>query len=509
MLQAFSFVFGKSYGAKVNSELHFVSKRTEVRSRPSFVSVVGSVVANVAANIVPLLLCTIAAIGLTSCGSNGGMTTPPGPTKVTLLFTSTADDQYNNFMLFISSVTLTNKAGTTVTLFTNNATLTEGPEFIHVNGISEPLVSVDVPQDTYTSATVTANFVRLDFFTPDPPMPFEINNASLNTQTPIVNLTAPIQIKGTAMLLSLNLLEPQSVASNGGIATVTPTFSLAPLTLAATPTNDQNGLADMIEGKVTSVSTMGTSFGFLTAADNPLTISTNASTVFDGVSGFSVLTVNLLAVIDAAIQADGSLVATRIYVADPNAGDAQLGPIVDPPVKPGSSGEVNLLGVQLQGNELSTNPILLLQYQFASTTPFRTPGEFTNIQSLPFTATFSGSNLFVGQNLYVTTSVASFVTDPLTQASSVTLMPQTVNGTVNNVATIGSFQVFTVILQPNETLTVSTGATSVVVYVDSGTQMLNSAPIVTGSVIRFRGLLFNDGGTLRMDASQASDGVTN
>ena len=289
---------------------------------------------------------------------------------------------------------------------------------------------------------------------------------------------------------------------------MTPTFNLEPITLAATPTNAQNGLVEAVEGRFSSVSTTDTSFGFVTAANGPFTISTNASTVFSGVSGFSALVVeNQLAVVDAAIQQDGSLLATRVYVADPNAGDAQLGPVVDPPVAPGASGEINLLAVQAQGNELSTTPILLLQYAFSGTTPFRTPSEVTNIDSLHSRKFPGRRGSFRRPERVCDNADGELSIDPITQASSITLMPQTVNGTVNNVAMSGNFQVFTVILQPNETLTVSNGATSVVVYVDSNTKMLNSAPIVSGSVVRFRGLLFNDGGTLRMDASQANDGV--
>jgi hypothetical protein len=44
-------------------------------------------------------------------------------------------------------------------------------------------------------------------------------------------------------------------------------------------------------------------------------------------------------------------------------------------------------------------------------------------------------------------------------------------------------------------------------YVDSNTQLLNSAPIAMGSLLRFRGLIFDDNGTLRMDCGQINDGV--
>jgi hypothetical protein len=48
---------------------------------------------------------------------------------------------------------------------------------------------------------------------------------------------------------------------------------------------------------------------------------------------------------------------------------------------------------------------------------------------------------------------------------------------------------------------------SVEVYVDSSTQMLNSNAIAPGNVLRFHGLIFNDSGTARMVCSQVHDGV--
>ncbi len=55
--------------------------------------------------------------------------------------------------------------------------------------------------------------------------------------------------------------------------------------------------------------------------------------------------------------------------------------------------------------------------------------------------------------------------------------------------------------------TLLTDPNTVVVYADSNTQMLNTAPVAVGSVVRFYGLVFNDNGTLRMDCAEILDGV--
>jgi hypothetical protein len=64
-----------------------------------------------------------------------------------------------------------------------------------------------------------------------------------------------------------------------------------------------------------------------------------------------------------------------------------------------------------------------------------------------------------------------------------------------------------VILASNDSIVELGGATNVVIYAESSTQMLNTSPIAVGGVARFYSLVFNDSGTLRMDCAQINDGV--
>jgi hypothetical protein len=169
---------------------------------------------------------------------------------------------------------------------------------------------------------------------------------------------------------------------------------------------------------------------------------------------------------------------------------------------------IDVFGAQQQGPDFVSVPAFFQRYQLAANTTFRTSGQFTNIASLPFPASFDPSNLLAGQNIYVSSPAISFLAIPTTIATSVTLMPQTINGMVTSVSGSGNFQIYTVALAPNDLLTTLDSATNVVVYVDSNTQSLNTSPIAAGSLLRFYGLLFNDNGTFRMDCAQVNDGVT-
>ena len=75
---------------------------------------------------------------------------------------------------------------------------------MHLNGGIEPLTTVSVPQDIYTSATATlgAVFVCIGQV---PGGGLDFVNDSAITQGPTVNLASPITVTGTSMALLLNM----------------------------------------------------------------------------------------------------------------------------------------------------------------------------------------------------------------------------------------------------------------------------------------------------------------
>jgi hypothetical protein len=125
--------------------------------------------------------------------------------------------------------------------------------------------------------------------------------------------------------------------------------------------------------------------------------------------------------------------------------------------------------------------------------------------------------MLAGQNVSVASQVIVTSGGTSTHATTITLVPQTINGTITGVSSSGGFTVYSVSLAAYDMfpiLAVQTGQTtalqnpsSVEVYVDSNTQMLNSNAIAPGNGLRFNGLIFNDSGTARMLCGQVNDGV--
>lgn len=471
------------------------------------------------------LFFSASAIFLGGCGSAASAPIvpppPPGPTSVTVLRSTTANDRLLLLSLAITSITLTSQSGNSVSVFRSPNT-GRFLEFMHLNGTLEPLATASVPQDTYVSAAVTVmscDFTNLSV-KPDGGLVIATYAQGLcgnGTGTTTVNLASPIKVDGTAMGLRLDLQTSKSytLTSVGppAVYAINPVFNLTPVSFSSQPLNVENTKLNGVYGRIVSINTAGNSISLNTPDGPALTINSNASTQFQGIQNFSALTVGMFVDMDLAIQMDGSLQAARVTVEDPVARDVAIGPIA------GVYGQSTLLyttQVQQQGDD--TPLPMYWVFQYTGNTVFKTSGQFTNLQSLPFTATFGPSSIIAGQNVYLSSSFISTRGGVNSLASTITLVPQTINASVLSVSNSNGFQIYNVRLAPYNLIpaltaevgqsTVLNTPASVVVYVDSSTRMFNSAPIAAGSLLRFNGLIFNDNGTLRMDCGKVKDGVT-
>ena len=465
-----------------------------------------------------------AAIFTTGCGGSSSQTTLTGNTSVTVLASSTANDQLSEFTLNITGITLTNKEGKTVTLLTTPQYI----EFMHLNGGIEPITTVSVPQDVYTSATVSANsgIPLCATYVPSNGQGGTYSVVTATATDVTTNLSAPITVTGTSMGLELNLQVSQSTnySTCPGIVkgpvpfSYTPTFDVTPVTLAAQPTNITNGMATGLRGLIGTVADDGASFSvagdFGASMNAPIwQVITNGSAVFQGVTGASQLVAGMPVDMDVAIQADGTLLATRVEVDDPTPSDLSFssGPLV---YVSASTPTMSPLAIEDQGPDFLGLAGGGVPYNFGNAT-FQISGQMANVSTLPFTASFNAANMVPGQNIYVSTHSA--VNSLPYQATTVTLLPQTINGTVSAISSSGSFTTYTVALaaydlfpnlvgEPGQA-TLLTNPNIVVVYADSNTQKLNSNSLAVGGAFRFYGLVFNDSGTLSMDCVQINDGV--
>lgn len=478
-------------------------------ARPFFAIAVASVAAIVAG-------CGGSSGASSSGGTNGGSTT------VVVMASSAANDQLTGFDGTVESLTLTDKAGKQVTVISSPVS----DEFIHLNGNVEPLVTVSVPQDTYVSASATVSSMD--------PLCSQLYPGSLyidqmvDTGGVTVNLPAPINVTGNAMGLVLNLDVSKSTPFQGAcpdnLALVPPlgtVFDLTPITIAEAPTNSANGMMFGLRGIVQSVGSGGSSLTVNSlspgASSSPLawTVNLNNSTKLQGGLNASQLAAGAVVDMDAAVQQDGSFLATRVAMIDasvPNL-SVEAGPLL----LVGAAQPVVLFDGTYDEGYLSPYLGGATYFTFGNA-EFETSGQIDNLANLPFNATFTPANMVAGQRALLSTQATSQTGGPnYTPSTKMTLLPQTIDGTITAISSQGDFTAYTVQLapydlftnlaiQPGQTTLLST-PNAVVVYADSNTQMLNSGSLSTGILARFYGLVFNDSGTLRMDCAQVNDGV--
>jgi hypothetical protein len=463
---------------------------------------------------------------LIGCGGGSQVTPPPvnaGATSVMVVLTSTANDKLTEFDMALTTLSLNDSAGNSVSVFSKPPVQigsTQLTDFMRLNGAAQPLGAATVPQGTYTSATVKVAACQFGFASPASGATLVANNAEglcgQGTGNTTVTLPSPITISGQNIVLALNLEIPQSYTVTGNTYTISPVFSLAPITISASPTNVNNGKIAGVAVRMESINTGNNSFTAQTADGTLLTMNTSSNTQFQGIGGLAAITTGMLVSLDGAIQTDGTLLATRLEVNSPTAVTEDL--MI--PLAPASPVGTTISQPMECFPGPADIPVCNSLFFISNTVSFHVSGQMSNLQSLPFAPLFDSSNFVLGQNVSVAASTTVLSPGGM-QASDITLQPQTFNGIVTAVSTTGNFNVYTVsiasyhpipVTQQETGLSLSTfvsvpNPTTVTVYADASTQLLQSGAIAPGSLLRFRGLLFNDTGALRLDCQEILDGV--
>jgi hypothetical protein len=472
------------------------------------------------AQIPAVALLLMASLALAACGGGSGAPISNANTQVVLLLTSTANDQLVEFNLLFSNITLTDQTGNTITVYTNPQSSGSGPDWIHLNGASEPLLTASVPQGTYVSAQITTfgcSFTNIFSGNGLTTATWSEGLCSEGTGATTVTLPAPIVVAGNAMALSLNLQVSQSYTLESNTAnayTIDPNFTLTPVTISAAPTNETNGLISGFDAQIQTVNSSNNTFTMLADNGATITVKSSAATVFQGIGGFTDLAAFQAADVDFAIQPDGSFLATRIEVDNVSTQLASDSWLISSNVPANTAG---LISDDPIGCGVTTLDECSGLVQFDQNTVYGFSGEFSNVASLPFPAVISQSTWTTGQYTAQTLSLGSGNQNfPFAQTNR--LIPQTLNGTVESLTNQNGFAVYTVILSSYNLFAVTqqgtfvpvpvSEPTTVVVYVDTSATFLNSGVIQTGSLLRFRGIVFNDNGALRMDCNEILAGVT-
>jgi hypothetical protein len=206
------------------------------------------------------------------------------------------------------------------------------------------------------------------------------------------------------------------------------------------------------------------------------------------------------------LQADGSMSATLVQTEGSNLQYAMSGQIID---YASPQQELESTGREQQGPDLPNGTgFYYNNLDLSSSTQFEIawPSGMA-AAGLPFTPNFSAASLVPGQNVATPANSLQTSGNIIPVTNTITLEPQTIDATVNSVSTANGQTSYQVTLFANDFIALFGATNRVVVHVTAQTHTITSLPLASGSVGRFRGLLFNDGGTLRMVATEVEDGV--
>ena len=436
------------------------------------------------------LTVALVVVGCTA-GLNSALTTVTSTSTalVPVSITDAPSDQVVAASLTINSVVLTDSKGATASILPAPFTF----EAAHLDAIQEPLFTPSIPEDTYVSVTLTYSNAQVAYIDPTTNQ-IVLATGTLANTSQTITFSSPITVSNTSTGLLIDYLVANSVTISGSTVDVAPQFNVAAVPIAPQPTNGLNGLQCGINGQITALGS--NSFTLQTPEGTSLTIYVNSSTVYQGLSGFSALAVNAFVQVDTQTQTNGELLAVRIaeQAPPPANGMMLVGPVTAVTGSPATS--FTQVVRQQVGPNATANPIQVDTIAINGSTTFQLPFQLNNLSggTLPFTATFSASTMFAGQNVAVATNGVS---NNAATALNIALAPQTVDGTIASVtAGSGGAEIYTITLNSTGWLVKLTGLSTVTVYTNGNLQQVGPTAPTVGSTIRFNGFLFKSNGAL-------------
>lgn len=457
-------------------------------------------------------LCSV--LLLTSCGgassaaTTGTGTTPTSPatTAVQVNMGDSPADWMLAFSMNISSMTLTGSNGNATVVSTSTPM-----EMMHLMGTMQPLAMVKAPQGTYSGATVTISSATVTYM--DPTTKAVTQQTMQGPMTGNVTFTTPITIGSMPMAMGFDLDLANSITQgSSGSLMMNPVFHVTSGQQGSGNPMDyaDGGITEMM-GSISGVS--GSSFTMTCMqAAGTFTFATNSSTVFSGTS-MGTMSSGMLAIVDATLQSDGSLLATRVESMMGSGGMMGGGIITAETGQPPTS--LTLVMQNGAGSGMMSSYFAEgVTVNLSTSATYEMLDDGIDMSGLPFTPVFDANHIFVGQSVMPVSSSGMMsgsggmgggmmggttMAGSLT-ASDVALTPQGITGSATVSLNSGTATSFTMTLPSDSAFTSLTGAASVTVYQQASTIMEGASTIASGTAMHAFGLLFYDGGQWKMVA---------
>ena len=457
--------------------------------------------------ILPSLLATGPLLFL-GCGGGGGGTPTPAPppaantTATQVNFGDAPADWLMAFGMTVDSVVMTDRSGGTTSLVAAPTPM----EMTQTMGTMQPVSVKAVPQGTYTQAVVTFSGVSMGYLDP-------ISHAYTQKTLPgpfmaTVPFSPGLTVGTTPMALNFDMDMASSVAIDGsGNVTLTPVMTASAATVPASGASAWSGAMRHQVGRVSAVSgssfTMGSMMGIQTS-----TFAISGSTQFTG-TGLSALAgmgAGMIVAVDATLQPDGSLLAQRVEAMGAGTAGMMGGGLVNAITGNPPTQFTLVANGGMGGGMMASSMGSTLTVSLPAAVPYSYDTDGMDLASLPFVPAFGPATLAKGQRVEAVSTSGMMGGGMMggtgtLSATQVRLEQQGLHGTVSGYSASGSQATFTLALPANSAFAILTGASSIQVYQQAGTQLFNLASVGNGSDLIVRGLLFYNGTAYQMVAS--------
>ena len=462
----------------------------------------------IAPNLLGTCLPLALIVALTGCGGSNG-TTSISPTSAlkTQVQINMGDAPANWMLAFsmnISSMSLTGSNGS-VSVVSSTIPI----EMMHLMGTMQPLSMIAVPQGSYTGASITIGSATVMYM--DPTTKVAVQRTISGPISSSVSFSSPVTLGSTPMAMGFDLDLASSVTAdvNGNLA-MNPVFHVTSgMQGAGNPLDFTNGGIQQMMGTISSVS--GTSFVMNSIqVSQSFSFGTNSSTVFANTS-MSGMASGMVTIVNASLQPDGSLMATKVQSMMSSGGVMGGGIITATNGQPATALTMvmqNGAGAGMMSSSFASGASINL----SGSTTYQIDVDGMNMLGLPFNPIFDASHIYAGQSVMPISSTSmtsggmmggGAMAGTIT-ASTIALQPQGMSGTVATTITAGLSTSFTLTLPSDSAFKTMTGATNVTVFEQPGTTISGTSPIAGGSTVHAFGLLFFDVGQWKMVAARIS-----
>lgn len=445
-----------------------------------------------------------------SSNSTTGSTPSPTPAAKTSVQINMGDapaDWMLAFSMNIGSMSLTGSNGSVTAVSTSMPM-----EMMHLMGTMQPITMISAPQGTYTGASISISSATVMYM--DPTSKSAVQKTISGPINATVTFSSPITIGTTPMAMGfdLDLASSATMDANGNMS-MQPVFHVTTgMQGSGSASDPANGGIQEMMGSVSSISGSSFTMTSMQAAQN-FTFMTNSSTEFDNISSMSMMSTGMLVAVDATLQSDGTLLATKVQSMMKSGGVMGGGIITSVTGQPATQLTLvmqNGIGTGMMASYFASGTTITLN----GSTVYQIDKDDVDVSSLPFTPAFDASHIYAGQSVMPISSsgmmsggmgggmMGGGMMSGTITASQVELKQQGLSGTTATAITSGGTTSFTLTLPTSCAFNTLTGATSVVVYQRPTTVISGASPIASGSTIHTFGLLFQDAGQWKMVASR-------